>query len=454
MSLVANMGRLFGTSGIRGVFGTEVTPELALKVGYALGSAGVKKVIVGRDTRASGLVLQKALASGALAAGSDVVNVGIVSTPTLGHATRKFDCLGAMITASHNPPEYNGIKIFEKGTEACLMRERDVEEKVNGKAKMKVKAAEWNAIGASSNYDSAIRDHIEIALAHVDVGLIARKRPKVLVDAGNGAASGISPFALREAGCQVIGVNCEPSPMFSRRLEPNAENLADFSKLVRACKADLGIAHDGDGDRAIVLDERGQMLGLDAQLALMCESELEVKHGTVVTTVEASLAVREAVERHGGKVAIVPVGSREVAERIERSKGAVFGGEPCGEYVYPRAGMLADGTLAGLKFVHMFCEKGRLSALRATVKTYPIMRGKYAVKDREKAMAKIKGALMKMGGKKNSEDGMRIDFSDSWMLVRPSGTEPIIRITCEAREEKACRELYAKAEAIVKKVIG
>jgi len=288
------MAKLFGTSGIRGVFGTEVTPELALKVGYALGSAGVRKVIVGRDTRASGLVLQKALASGALAAGSDVVNVGIVSTPTLGHATRKFDCLGAMITASHNPPEYNGIKIFEKGTEACLMRERDVEEKVNRGTKLK--AAEWTSIGTSSNYDSAIQDHIEIALKHVDCALIARKRPKVLVDAGNGAASLISPFALREAGCQVIGVNCEPSPMFSRKLEPNAENLADFSKLVRACKADLGIAHDGDGDRAIVLDEKGQLVGLDAQLALMCESELEVKHGTVVTTVEASLAVREAVE--------------------------------------------------------------------------------------------------------------------------------------------------------------
>ncbi|MFA6036182.1 MAG: phosphoglucosamine mutase, partial [Candidatus Micrarchaeia archaeon] len=257
---------LFGTSGIRGVFGTEVTPELALKVGYALGSRG-SKVLVGRDTRQSGTILARALSAGALAAGADVIGLGIVSTPTLGHATAKFNCLGAMITASHNPPEYNGIKIFEKGCEAEIELEKEIEKSVIAG---KQPAIDWRKLGSTSTYEQAIADHIAIALSQVDTSIIAKKKPKVLVDCGNGAASVISPFALQKAGCAVVGVNCEPSPLFSRKLEPNAENLADFSKMVKACGAQMGIAHDGDGDRAIILDERGELLGLDSQLALMC----------------------------------------------------------------------------------------------------------------------------------------------------------------------------------------
>lgn len=441
---------LFGTSGIRGVFGAEVTPELALKVGYSLGAAGAK-IVVGRDTRASGTVLARALSAGALAAGADVIGLGMLSTPTLGHATAKFNCLGAMITASHNPPEYNGIKIFEKGAEATLAREREIEK---GVASTKPPHIDWRRLGSPSAYEGAIADHIKIALSQVDVQLITKKKPKVMVDAGNGAASVISPFALQQAGCQVVGVNCEPSSMFARKLEPNAENLSDFAALVKACRADMGIAHDGDGDRAVIIDERGEMLGLDAQLALMCESELEKagRKGTVVTTVEASLAVRETIEKHGGKAEIVPVGSRIVGERVAERKG-VFGGEPCGEYVYPKASLLADGTLTALKFVELMCAKGKYGAQRLRVKTYPLMRGKYPAKDRQKAMKRIAGDMGKLKGKRTSSDGIRIDFENSWVLVRASGTEPIIRITCEARDEAACRELYSKAEAIVKRAV-
>jgi len=441
---------LFGTSGIRGVFGTEVTPELALKVGYALGSAGAK-VLVGRDTRASGEVLQKALASGIIAAGGEFVKLGIVSTPTLGHATAKFNCLGVMITASHNPPEYNGIKIFEKGTEARMAREKEIEKSVTAG---KPPAIDWKTLGRASAYEGAIHDHIALALAQVDVALISKKKPKVLVDCGNGAASIISPFALRKAGCTVVGVNCEPSTNFARKLEPNAENLSDFSKMVKACGAQMGIAHDGDGDRAIILDERGELLGLDSQLALMAESELALAggKGTVVTTVEASLAVREAIEKHGGKAEIVPVGSREVGEKVAEKHG-IFGGEPCGEYIYPKAGLLADGTLTALKFVELMCRKGSLGAQRLRVRAYPIMRGRYPAKDKHKAMARIRGELSRMKGKHNVSDGIRVDFENSWVLVRASGTEPIVRITCEARDAQACRELYSKAEAIVKKAV-
>ncbi len=442
---------LFGTSGIRGVFGTDVTPELALKVGYALGSMG-PKLLVGRDTRASGTVLARALSAGALAAGADVIGLGIVSTPTLGHATAKFNCLGAMITASHNPPEYNGIKIFEKGCEARIARENEIEKSVTaGKAP----AIDWRKLGSPSTYEGAVRDHISLALAQVDIALISKKMPKVLVDCGNGAASVISPFALREAGCTVVGVNCEPSSNFARKLEPNAENLSDFSKMVKACGAQMGIAHDGDGDRAIILDEKGELLGLDTQLALMCESELALaggEKGTVVTTVEASLAVREAIEKHGGKVEIVPVGSREVGEKVAEKHG-IFGGEPCGEYIYPKASLLADGTLTALKFVELMCRKGSLGAQRLRVREYPIMRGKYPAKDKHGAMKRIAGEMAKLKGKRNVADGVRVDFDNSWVLVRASGTEPIVRITCEARDDAACRELYAKAEAIVKKAV-
>ncbi|MFH1285431.1 MAG: phosphoglucosamine mutase [Candidatus Micrarchaeota archaeon] len=439
---------MFGTSGIRGIANVEVTPELALRVGSALVEKAGEIIFVARDTRTSGEMLENALCSGIASAGGEAVRLGIAPTPTLALATRNHASKGVMLTASHNPPEYNGIKIFDTQGEISRSEEEKIAKKVREE---KFTRASWQNFRPTSSYSSAIREHLDLVLSLVDIDLISRKKPKVLIDAGNAAGSVITPFALREAGCKVISANCEPSGFFARGLEPNADNLSSTSALTRATRADLAIAHDGDADRAIILDEKGELLGLDSQLALACEEILAKKKGAIVTTVEASLAVRESIENSKGKFIQTPVGSLFVAQEMRKSK-ALFGGEPCGEYIYPEGVFVPDGILAALKYVELFCEKGKLSALKQKIKVYPMKRAKYPCSNKARAMENIsKEARVVFKGKLNDSDGVRVDFEDSWLLMRASGTEPILRITCEAKTQSALDALFAKAEALVKK---
>ncbi|MEM4389222.1 MAG: phosphoglucosamine mutase [Candidatus Micrarchaeia archaeon] len=435
---------LFGTSGIRGVFGREVTGELALAVGRAVVRAVDDRVVVARDTRASGLALENAFVAGVLEAGGEVLRAGIAPTPALALASKRRGCAGAMMTASHNPPEYNGIKLFERGNELSARGERRVE-RAMGKARV-------TAGGVDERLEGVVEEHIALALAGVDVGTISERAPKVVVDSANGAASVATPYALRRAGCKVVGLNCDVSGDFARGLEPNETNLQRTGAFVRACGADFGIAHDGDGDRCVILDERGKMLGLDVQLALMAGKALEKRKGVIVTTVEASLAVREAVEERGGRLIITPVGSRGVAEAMRRS-AAVFGGEPCGEYIFPGELTVPDGIATALHFAEMFAEAGKLSELASQIKVYPMRRAKIPCSNKERAMAVIRREASRLGGRQSTIDGVRVDFEEGWMLIRPSGTEPVIRITCEHHSEKGLRELWAKAQAIVKRAV-
>ncbi|MEM3030449.1 MAG: phosphoglucosamine mutase [Candidatus Micrarchaeia archaeon] len=435
---------LFGTSGIRGVFGREVTSELALAVGRAVVRAVDDRVVVARDTRASGLALENAFAAGVLEAGGEVLRAGITPTPALALASKRRGCAGAMMTASHNPPEYNGIKLFERESELSVRGERRVE-KAMGKARVA-------AGGVDERLEGVVEDHIALALAGVDAGEIAAKAPKVVVDAANGAGGVATPYALRMAGCRVVSLNCDVSGKFARGLEPNEANLQRTGAFVRACGADFGVAHDGDGDRCVILDERGKMLGLDVQLALMVGDVLEKKKGVVVTTVEASLAVREVVEEKGGRLIITPVGSRGVAEAM-RKAGAVFGGEPCGEYIFFGELTVPDGIATALRFAQILAERGALSGLAGEAKRYPMKRSKIPCRNKEKAMGEIRKEARRLGGRLNTIDGVRLDFDEGWLLIRPSGTEPVIRITCEHKSEKELKALYARAEALVKKAV-
>ncbi|MCX6778415.1 MAG: phosphoglucosamine mutase [Candidatus Micrarchaeota archaeon] len=440
---------LFGTSGIRGKFGEFVTPELALKVGKAIVERQGEKVFVGRDTRLSGPVIEAALVAGVVSAGGEAVRLGVAPTPTVALAGR--DSKAVMITASHNPPDYNGMKIFGKGGEV----QREFERRVEFKVEKGIGAARWDELGSESFDDGAVRRHMDAALAHADVGLIRKKAPKVLIDCGNGAGCSITPYVLREAGCRVVGVNADKSGIFARGLEPNAENLSETCRLVKACGADIGIAHDGDADRAVAIDENGEMVGLDAQLALMCGYLLGKggkgtgKGKDVASTVEASLAVRESVEKAGGRLHITRVGSLDVANAI-REKGCFFGGEPCGEYIFPEEVMVPDGVLCALKLVEMTCALGKLSALRKKVKIYPMRRSKYECRDKEKAMRAIREKMKAFEGRMHTIDGIRVDFENGWVMVRPSGTEPAIRITCEHRNAKGLEKVFKQAEGIVK----
>ena len=453
------MAGLFGTSGIRGVYGKEVSPALAMRVGNAVGKKG-GKLVIAHDARATSPVLSEALAAGAMLSGADVIDIGFAPTPLLAYATSHEKCEGATITASHNPPEYNGIKLFSSGMEFTRGQEAEVEAEMAGKEGAAGKetagwnAVLWNEVGQKQSKDYS-QEYIHFLLSQVDTASIAGKKPRVLIDAGNAAASLLAPALLRAAGCEVVELYCSEPGKFVRNLEPKAETLPDAARLVKEKKCDLGIAFDGDGDRAICIDEKGAVLALDVQLSIFCSHFLKKKKGAIVSTVEASLCVKEAVEKAGGKLSITPVGSLHVAQQVKEMR-AVFGGEPCGEYVFPSSTPCADGLLSALYLVEIFCLRGNLSALSGGVKIYPMERRKYkcAGKSRETIMGALAQSLKFDGAKLSTIDGLRYDFPDGWLLVRPSGTEPAMRLTCEFKEKKRLDEIVADAEGKLLAAIG
>ncbi len=435
---------MFGTSGIRGVYGRDITPALAAEVASLFASG---RLAVGRDIRESGPALFDAVVRGASAAGVEVLDLGIVPTPTVALATRAHGCRGIMLTASHNPPEYNGLKLIENAKEIGKALEADITARFGGR--MRIPAEKARVI----HDPGIVPAHIALAKSMVDSTAISRKAPKVVVDC-NGAASALTPYLLSDLGCRVVSVNSSPH-CFNRPSEPSPKNLAYLGGFVREAGADFAIAHDGDGDRCALMDERGEMLPLDAQLSIMMEHELEIAGGgRVVTTVESSLAVREAAARAGGEAIITPVGSTFVGDALEES-GALFGGEPCGEYIYSNGVHVPDAVLAAAKFAEIFCTKGPFSKLKTRYPQNPMARERFPAKDRKESMERIleKVRGLGIGGAIRDDDGIRLDEEGGWFLIRASGTEPIIRLTMEYRDEKALEKRKALLAGIIRECL-
>jgi len=375
--------------------------------------------------------------------------LGIVPTPTVALATKKHNCRGIMLTASHNPPEYNGLKLIEHGKEIGKILEKEVTKDY--------KIWEQNAHSRLSSVSTArlvrdptiISDHINHVIGMVDVSAIARKNLKVVVDC-NGAASTITPYLLAELGCKVISVNATTDG-FNRPSEPSKENLWYLSDFVRDIGADFAVAHDGDGDRCIVIDDVGEALPFDVQLAMMIEHEMEKSNNKkIVSTVESSLAIRQVVEQNGGKIEITPVGSTYVGDVLE-AEGALFGGEPCGEYIYQKGVHVPDAIMAVGKFVEMAALSGKFSVLKKKFKQNPMFRGKFKAPDKHKSMEKIIPIIegMKLPGRLRVDDGIRVDEEGGWFLVRASGTEPLIRLTMEYNSSSALENRKKQLEELI-----
>ena len=408
---------MFGTSGARGVYGKEITPEFVFKVANAFSEG---KVYVGMDKRSSSPVLYHAALSGALSAGADVYSLGFAPTPVISFYSKKNRAKGIMITASHNPPEYNGIKLFEKGVEIT-------KEKAN-KTLEKEPAYESGRIFREDE-----SEYVDFVLSK------AKKYTDVVGIDGNSVASLLTPRVLSKMGAKVFAINCFGG--FNRKPEPNEENLAHL----KAFNKKIIFAHDGDGDRVMVF-YKGRIVPGDVLLGMLIEEVLKEKKGTVVTTVEASLAVREAVERMNGKVEITRVGSTYVGEMV-KEKGALFGGEPAGEFIFPESSFCPDAILATVFLLNMEKEES-LSERMKRFRQYPMIRKKYRVGDREAAMERVRREI-DVEGKRNENDGIRIDGEDYWVLVRPSGTEPVLRVTVEGKEKNKVEGIFKKIEKII-----
>ncbi|MDP2845437.1 MAG: phosphoglucosamine mutase [Candidatus Methanoperedens sp.] len=429
---------LFGSSGIRGIANKEITPELALRVGLAVGSIH-DSAVIGRDPRTSGEMIEHAIISGLLSAGCKVTRIGMVSTPTLAFAARNHDC-GVMVTASHNPPEYGGIKLWNRDGMAFDSQQQDEIESII--QNMAWKTAEWDSIGGVNETTNVIEEHAEMIL-----GKVGRASLKVVVDCGCGAASTISPYVLRRMGCRVITLNSQPDGFFPARApEPVEKNLEMLKKATVAFWADLGIAHDGDADRMMAVDGLGRFVEGDKLLAFFGLRETKK---SIAVPVDTSMMVDDVLK--GRKVYRTRVGDVYVAEELKK-RNADFGGEPSGSWIFPKVSLCPDGIYAAARLVEIVENEGRLDSLVDELPAYPMIRGTVACSNEKKeaVMGKIGNELKKMG-EVSSIDGIRVDTGEGWILVRPSGTEPKIRITAEARNE--VEKLYSKAEKIVKEAI-
>jgi phosphoglucosamine mutase len=414
--------RLFGTSGIRGLADQKLL-KLALEVGLALGGT-YGRLVIATDTRTSSDAMKRAVQAGIEAAGSSCADAGILPTPTLALAAREFNA-GVMITASHNPPEYNGIKLLNPdGCAFSLKQQQQLEEAMTDSSSA---AAGWASFGHVSPHQGAIEGHTDYILSQFGGG----KPMKVVLDCGCGAASVITPALLDRMGCQVMAINCHPSGFFPRAIEPTAANLGELMQAVTEFGAGLGIAHDGDADRMMAVDDKGGFISGDRLLVLFAR---ELGAREVVTTVDASMAVEES----GLRVFRTAVGDNHISWRLK--EGGQFGGEPSGSWVFPQGSLCPDGIFAAAQLVTI-ARRQRLSQMVEAIPSYHIIRGStVGDRDRMNHLAERLGSIKAISVDKT--DGHKLVFEDGWLLVRPSGTEPKIRLTAEAKTEARAREIY------------
>jgi len=316
----------------------------------------------------------------------------------------------------------------------------------------KFQQASWDRIGKLTKADPK-KEYIKKALEMVELS----KSYKVVVDCGNGAGSIVSPYLQRELGNKVVSLNSHPSGFFVRELEPNAKSLSALSRAVKSLGADVGIAHDGDADRIGVVDDQGNFVEYEVMLSLISGYMLrKFGKGKIITTVDAGFALDDYVKPLGGEVVRVRVGDVAVAEGITREK-AIFGGEPSGTWIIPQWNLTPDGIFAGALVLEMIDKLGPISELAKEVPRYVTLRAKIPCPNEKKAKAMeliAKEALETFDYKRLIDiDGVRIENNEWWILFRPSGTEPIMRITLEAHTEEKARELMKKAKKLVKMAI-
>lgn len=448
------MTRLFGTNGIRGVANKDLTCDLATTVGKAIGTffdGGA--VALGMDVRTSSEMLKAAVLSGLLSTGCEIVDVGIMPTPCLQYYVKSKTLVGGvMITASHNPPEYNGIKVMDsKGMELDRGSEEIIEGHVD---KGDFRKAGWNEVRPVYQDASAAEVYINGILTKVNANAIRKRQPKVVLDCGNGAACLTSPTLLTRMGCRVITINGQPDGHFpGRPPEPVVANLSELMKIVPEVGADLGIAHDGDADRSIFVDEHGDFVHGDATLALMAREALKRRGGLVVTPVSSSSCVEEVVKSKGGMVQYTKVGAPIVARTMYQS-GAIFGGEENGGLIFPEHQFCRDGGMAAAKLIEVLVTRQQpLSQLLSDIPKYHLFKTSVPFPP-EKRDALLKAIIVQAQNyRSNTIDGVKIFFEEGWVLIRPSGTESIFRIFAESRDSSRAEYLAKRGEEMIENAL-
>jgi phosphoglucosamine mutase len=418
--------RYFGTDGVRGVVGEFLTPELVERLGRAAALwTGAAKVFVGRDTRSSGVELEEAFARGVISAGGDCILGGVLPTPAV--ALLALD-LGVVISASHNPPEYNGVKFFDSdGRKLSDRSEEQIEE----------------LLAAAPGIDQGRIEHVGVATDSYMQHIVERfgsdlSGLRIVVDCANGAYAGLAPSAFSHCGAQVLAIGDQPDGT-NINVGCGATDLALLQRTVRDGGYDLGIAFDGDGDRMLAVDERGEAVDGDQIIAILA---LDLEVDKVAVTVMTNLGFHALMRERGIDVVTTAVGDRYVLEALQQD-GAVLGGEQSGHVIYLRDHVTGDGLAAGL----LLCAalRGRsLSDVASVMPRYPQVKENVRVERRE-----LTPAVEREVERRNAEWG-----DEGRVLVRPSGTEPLIRVLAEARDARAAEEACASISSLVRQELG
>ena len=442
-------------SGFRGRVGEALTPELVAGLAAAFGAFAASRghgdtVCLGRDSRTSGPMLARAVAAGLQSVGCRVIDLGVVPTPTLLLSVGHHGAAGGVaVTASHNPAEWNALKLSSH--EGMFLDDETSARFRAALAESDPPRAPWDRLGGVEADDGAVRRHLDaiLALPHLDLERIRARALRVALDCVHGAGGVIMPDLLEALGCRVDAIGTETDGRFPRDPEPTADHLGDLSRLVKESGADVGLAVDPDVDRLSLVDERGEPLGEDLTLALAAAAVLERRPGPVVTNLSTSRVVEDVAAAAGVPLVRAPVGEIHVARRMQR-EGAVVGGEGNGGVILPALHHTRDAPLAAALVLQHLADAGApLSEVAGRWPRYVIVKEKLAFP--REALPDAYAALEEDldGDEVDRTDGLRLAWTKrrAWLHVRPSGTEPVVRLIAEAPGEEEARALLRRASA-------
>jgi phosphomannomutase len=435
---------IVSVSGIRGIVGEGLTPEKATAFAAALGTyTGGSRIVLSRDGRPSGAMVRHAVLAGLLAAGSEVHDLGVAPTPTCGLATRQLGAAGAVqITASHNPAPWNGLKLF--GGDGRVLNAADGEKVQNLFTSGNFRRAAWDRLGTWAECQQAEDWHLSRVLELVDVPNIRARALRTFLDANGGAGGPLGRRLLEALHAQAICQGCEADGTFVHEPEPVAANLTAICPRVAGAGASVGFVLDPDADRLALIDETGRYIGEELTLALAVLFRLRQERGPVVINMSTSRVVEDVARQFGCPCHRSAVGEANVADRMQEV-GAVIGGEGNGGVIDPRVGYVRDPFIGMGLVLNLLAESGkRLSEVVAGLPAYAIVKDKYTV-----ARERLPDLFARLLGpwpeaKVNRLDGLRLDWDDRWVHVRPSNTEPIVRVIAEAPGQDDAQRLCAE----------
>jgi len=426
-------------SGVRGVVGDSLTPDLLTRFSQAFGTyMGSGRVVVGRDTRTSGEMVRQAVVSGLLSAGCRIVDAGVCPTPTVQLLVRKLRAHGGIaITASHNPPEWNALKFV--GPDALFLSVARGRELLDIYHQGEYTKARGTRIRVVESMPGAIDQHIAAVLEALGPLPADRRRPRVVLDACNGAGSIVGPRLLEALGAEVIGINTTPDGRFPRPAEPTPENLKALCAAVREHRADIGFAQDMDADRLAIVSELGEPIGEERTLVLAVEHVLGRTPGPVVANLSTTHALEPVAQRFGCAVFRTPVGEANVTEGMQRHR-AVIGGEGNGGVIYPRINFARDSLVGMGLLLHRLADSGRtVSELVSALPALEIVKIQFPFPSQRLGEVLRKARKEYADFPMDLRDGVKVMLPDAWFLLRGSNTEPVLRVVAEAASEDAAR---------------